>query len=920
MLLSIAIIEVLLWLNFSKLCFSDDVRVSAAEENTCVADECTEKSVECPICPHHKLEVSDVDIASLYWQESYQDAIGCICSFHSLQYASRKDKARKKVLPGWMSTFLRDMTVTANNEHAIPTVLYKYLNQSLKSKAKGEGQVKLSKWEVLGPLPIGKLELDGDPTFSMLDRNTHDTSFDVAAHILGLKHSQGFPIYSEHVQSGLVSWQTIIPKQRTVEVTFPSVDWNSMVQSLAMLELQEFQGWARSTSSVTTAGNYVVQCTGVHSVYIRQESLTQFVVGDIYQGGWMRGVVTLKKGVVGLVVPLRGVGKMNFACSFEKIDTKTSQDSPLSSSKRTIDVLKVNSVPNLLQMDDTPRGMLLTAVFGVLITNVHPDPVILSVSIKNVSPPLPKGRLLNVRFLHPLTIDTATGHSSVSIHSGLTMALPLEFVLSSTSANEDNSLFLPCNTEVRVVVQPSMGESREFPVQLSCRRRTQSFLISYLDHDHSVVQAAVVLPQPSTRLRGPYPVLLTLHGTGISPSNQADAYKFKPDVAGQHQREYTFGVTGYWVVAPSRHGAHNWEGVGGLTAMHVLSVIQKLSLQFDIWLPSVSLSNGIMAGHSMGGHGAWLAAVNAPDRFNCLSPAAGWIRKEEYHTSNSFFAVDVSNSFVDLKLKMLLEMSMSEFHTDRLVTNLNSLRTHIRVGDRDMTTHPWFSRRMQRLLAHNGQDSVLEEVHGKEHWWWDTSEANDGGVLNDGTMRQFYAQCLKDRAKYEKNPGQRCEEYNASRPLRLAVINTAMHEGSCGMRVVQQFKGMYISKISAYCEGERLSTKTCHITSGRNVKSLFIRVHPTASAMDEDATISGQLPMAFGAVTVVVDNVAFPVTPSQTFLHLCWDSDNLPFACIASEEFVGVDMNAAASPSIQGPIRYQSTCYFMFKSINSDGQ
>ena len=25
-----------------------------------------------------------------------------------------------------------------------------------------------------------------------------------------------------------------------------------------------------------------------------------------------------------------------------------------------------------------------------------------------------------------------------------------------------------------------------------------------------------------------------------------------------------FGVEGMWVVAPTRHGAHNWEGVGGM--------------------------------------------------------------------------------------------------------------------------------------------------------------------------------------------------------------------------------------------------------------------------------------------------------------------------------------------------------------------
>jgi hypothetical protein len=35
----------------------------------------------------------------------------------------------------------------------------------------------------------------------------------------------------------------------------------------------------------------------------------------------------------------------------------------------------------------------------------------------------------------------------------------------------------------------------------------------------------------------------------------------------------------------------------------------------------------------------------------------------------------------------------------------------------------------------SGAGSVeLEEVPGKEHWWWDTHYANDGGALNDKTV------------------------------------------------------------------------------------------------------------------------------------------------------------------------------------------
>ena len=59
-----------------------------------------------------------------------------------------------------------------------------------------------------------------------------------------------------------------------------------------------------------------------------------------------------------------------------------------------------------------------------------------------------------------------------------------------------------------------------------------------------------------------FPVLLTLHGTSLTASNSADSYKFK---ARASDADYRFGVDGLWVCAPTRFGAHNWEGPGART-------------------------------------------------------------------------------------------------------------------------------------------------------------------------------------------------------------------------------------------------------------------------------------------------------------------------------------------------------------------
>jgi pimeloyl-ACP methyl ester carboxylesterase len=48
----------------------------------------------------------------------------------------------------------------------------------------------------------------------------------------------------------------------------------------------------------------------------------------------------------------------------------------------------------------------------------------------------------------------------------------------------------------------------------------------------------------------------------------------------------------------------------------------------------------LVAGHSMGGHGAWLLATVAPDLVRAVNPNAGWLCKEFYGDSNTLFLFD----------------------------------------------------------------------------------------------------------------------------------------------------------------------------------------------------------------------------------------------------------------------------------------
>ena len=776
--------------------------------------------------------------------------------------------------------------------------------QSQYSLSKLDANPKLSQWEVLGPIPVSKLEIDADPTFNQYYSSKYK---DIIEYLLAM--SSDTNIYSEHVENGFIRWKIFTMNMRSgqIEINFPDINWNSLYQGIGSAAAIEMQGWIRTTTYVTKTSVYKIHCLGVHTFYIRNDNTTRLLIGDIYQNPDhpITASVELKAGIVGLVAPIRGIAQATFSCALKNMhiesptagqltnnnngndNSKTNSNAAsITSNKQTLHVASVYNVPNLILCDDQTidtyislykkytqtsnnnneieikkklksSGMLLSSVFAVNLQNL--DSKSLSVEIQLESTQYSIVNLFdnnnnnNIRFsirqarsmnhhnnndcnninTHSNSdnnqdspqqgIGTSNGKSRakerqnnnikslgneiIIIPPGQTRAISLEMYSNShshlsSSAEEEASLlksiFLPCqrnanthsntntNQDLTLVFSPSRGMKVRTKLEFKCRQMSESFLLSYVDHDDSISQTGVVFPLPlsnfptqsasrkksrnisvqdklnnnknnnckndnsnsqtcsnnnsnnnnnnhdsnndSDVIMSRFPYILTLHGTGLTATNQADAYKEMK----RGSTEYTFGVEGFFIIAPSRHGAHNWESVGDLSARSAVTSLKYLLSYFRFLLPQVSSEPGIIAGHSMGGHGAWILAVNSPDLGICLSPSASWIRKEEYAKANAFFELDIQNSYIPTRLKNILEMSMSEFHIDRLaVYNLLTYDIHMRVGSSDMTTHPWFTRRMFRLLISAGVNATIEEVGGKEHWWWDTLSANDGGALND---------------------------------------------------------------------------------------------------------------------------------------------------------------------------------------------
>ena len=803
-------------------------------------------------------------------------------------------------------------------------------------------------WEVLGPLPVGKLEVDADPSFGAHTRQRQQYTYtdpdwigdegswslkssplDPIRHIMTLPYNVS--VYSELMSQASVQWRTYYasadPPAGSIELRF-GASWSDLARGVSSSAALEFQGWARTTTYAHVAGSYGLFCQGVHTAYIINDDQTRLLVGDVYNSGKMVTSVDLRVGPVAIVLPLRGSVGLQFLCQLT--------EQPIPSSDALM-LFPPRDVPHLLRLgngddslrgstfDPTPKnhGLMVSSVFTLPVHNTQANPLTLAFAAQlshgvngrfSIRPagtfyrsgPSDERKYRGTSAIwnasHAPVFDEMTDEQLTIVGPGQVLLVPLELVELPRTTNSPHSdskefphTFLPCRDDVpfTIIVTPSRGMAQRVEMHMQCRYRNESFLVSYVDHDGSVAQAAVILPlpvqgllkaekveaktgskgsrrkkkqhtaipggniqagsrfvpstveelmkheklellqtvrsevevkedtvhagivdenstsgdqgdanstspepntvKPTAPIVSQHPVLLSLHGTGTGALAQADSYKHVP-IRGETRSTFSksrkragsedsssnipvsdafvFGVEGFWVVAPTRWGAHNWEAIGELSARHSVGAVQRLVARFPSYLPQVWPHDGIIAGHSMGAHGAWLLAINDPDANVCVSSTAGWLSKEHYSTSNAFFHLDVQNSFTQPGLRSILARSLHEFHVDQLASNLQGVdKVHIRVGSGDQTTHPWFSRRMARLLSsvHEHSGTQLEEVPEKQHWWWDTDRINDGGVMNDAVMRSFYRECLMR----SQNRQRRRDEFKIKQPVNSSDTNTA---------------------------------------------------------------------------------------------------------------------------------------------------
>nr|XP_054758103.1 uncharacterized protein LOC129264279 [Lytechinus pictus] len=736
--------------------------------------------------------------ASQLLEKEVQKINGATCkstnfpSIQQLHYSNKVDQAIVCLLKslsatnlnGWNWSYLGSL-YSEKGEKTKATTCFKQATKLI-----GKVSQFVNHWHFIGPFVIGKSEVDGDPLeFLGGIRN-------VSRH----RHDRKAAFYSELAAGGVIKWKTYSQTKAGERVQIaPDINWNDLISSLGSLAITEWQGWVVGEFAVNSKGDISVQCLGVHTFFLDGV----FIAADVYRRDEFWFTIPLDVGIHTIFIRLRAKGSQVFSCNIRAADGDPFLVHP------------ATNVPDIVE--DTLMG----DVFTIPLTNLQGNKWLKSVKVSLAEPSevtigaFRERGLMNVApgQTIPIIIRLALDRNQdgLEIHEGACRGISFKLKVSATGVKETQVL----------------------PVKIRCRKRHESFIFSFLDHDGSVQHAAAIEPLEDCPV-GQCPVLLTLHGTGVEAQNQADGYKRMED------ESWFFGLERAWVLAPTRHGAHNWEGPGTLTSMTALQRLHQMMSEIA-WMPNKPLTDQVIfAGHSMGGHGAWHLATHYPDRALAVVSLAGWIKKEEYGDSNVFFRHDISTSHTDSATKHILEACIAENDADRHISNLQGLPVLTRIGAIDRTVHPFFVRRMNRLLKEQGINVTYTELAGKEHWWWDTWKTNDGGAVNDPKLRHFTNEHAKLSPSLLRSANLQCDvgegegkctspssenkysrsasgsEGDETEMVTLTVVNPALGEGLRGVKVVQQLVPFRTSTIKM-----ALSNGKAELTT-RNVERFSI--------------------------------------------------------------------------------------------------
>ncbi|HYE62674.1 MAG TPA: prolyl oligopeptidase family serine peptidase [Phycisphaerales bacterium] len=230
------------------------------------------------------------------------------------------------------------------------------------------------------------------------------------------------------------------------------------------------------------------------------------------------------------------------------------------------------------------------------------------------------------------------------------------------------------------------GSTPETRVKLRVRTPAQVRKVTFISGIDGSVQYYCI--NPATEKDAPNGLVLSLHGASVQATNQAEAYRSKPDLD---------------IVAPTnrRPFGFDWEDWGRADGLEVLEHATR-ALKPDP-------SRIYLTGHSMGGHGTWQFGALFPDRFAAIAPSAGWISFWSY--------AGARESDNPTPLESLFRRSMNTSDTLKLSRNYLMQGIYILHGDADDNVPVTQARTMREHLAKYHADFAYYERPGAGHWW-----------------------------------------------------------------------------------------------------------------------------------------------------------------------------------------------------------
>lgn len=385
-------------------------------------------------------------------------------------------------------------------------------NTCFKQAGKLSGKIspQIKEWHFIGPFVIGKTELDGDPI----------EYFGGIRNISRFRLKKGVKYFSELMPGGEITWKRYpssgLENNLSGIKISTEVNWNDLVSSLGSMGITEWQGWVVGEFAVNEKDlNIIVQCLGVHTVYIDDFVLT----GDVYHREKFWFSASLARGLHTIYIRLRTKVLQNFKCT-------------LGLATSSFAVLSPSFLPDLLD------GYLFSSYISLPVANHHRSKWlrVTKVSVERQS----SGGS------SPLTAILAD-NGLFAVAPGQTRPVIIKLV------SESSEITAGCHDIDLVLKVSTTDGQQDQPVTLRCRKSTESFLFSFLDHDGSLQHAAAIQPLGECDLADRQtgspscPILLTLHGTTVPPQNQADSYKHMVN------KDFVFGVKGAWLLAPTRY-------------------------------------------------------------------------------------------------------------------------------------------------------------------------------------------------------------------------------------------------------------------------------------------------------------------------------------------------------------------------------